>query len=68
VQQQNSYKDKICLLAFPFSNVAYYNYNCHSDTAGVVYKLLLINIVFKLSILNKHRFIFNYSNGIPAMF
>ena len=31
---------KNMLLAFPFSNVAYYNYNCLSDTAGVVRKLL----------------------------
>ena len=61
--------NRICLLAFQFFNVAYYNYNCHSKTASVVYKLLLVYIVvFKLSILNKHGCIINYSNKLPAMF
>jgi hypothetical protein len=67
VQQQIRTNSKTSLLAFPFSNVAYYHYNCHSDTAGVVYKLLLVN-VFKLSILNKNSYITNYSNRLPAKF
>ena len=54
---------------FTISNVAHYNYKCHSDTAGVDYRLLAVNIVvFRLYILNKHRYIINYSNGLPATF
>jgi hypothetical protein len=39
IGQTNS---KIHLLAFPFFNVAYYNYNCHSGISIVFHKVLLI--------------------------
>jgi hypothetical protein len=67
VQQQIRTNSKTCLLAFPFCNVVYYNYNCHSDAPGVACKLSLVNIL-KLSILNKHRYITNYLNRLPATF
>jgi len=50
-----------------FSNVAHNNYHRHSDISIVFYKVL-IYIIIKLPILNKHKFIFSCSFRLPAMF
>jgi hypothetical protein len=59
--------NKICLLAFPYLKC--YNYTYHNGIATFIYIVLLINIVlFKLSILNQHRFIISYQNRLSVIF
>lgn len=52
------------LTNFPFFNVAYYNYKCHSDISVVIYKVLLLNILIsKLFILNQHGLLLVIQTG-----